>query len=259
MRLINLIQDSINPEFKRSASTLLSLHRFKGREGWLFGLAGIAALWIWNGKLLMATSTGVLVMLAVYSLQARKWQRLRSKLSHVFSGSNRHITLAVSTGSFATLSTYIAVSLWMESENHWMATAAILQGLGTMATLSLLVWHVFSRQSSRDERTFDNLVADLTHADSLKRLIAVRQLTRLLAGDSSGVAIASRSDSSQQRAALDYFRLMLSRETEPLVRDALLDGLQALDAPKQLGSGVQPLSISLPRKTAAAKARERIS
>ncbi len=251
MRLINLIQDSINPEFKRSASTLLSLHRFKGREGWLFALAGIVALWMWNGKLLMATSTGVLVMLAVYSLQARKWQRLRSQLSHVLSGSNRQMTLAVSSGGFATLSTYIAVSLWMESENHWLATAAILQGLGTMATLSLLVWHVCNRQSSRDERHFDNLVADLTHADSLKRLIAVRQLTRL--------AIAERSDGSQQRAALDYFRLMLSREAEPLVRDALLDGLQALDAPNQLGTGAEPLSIPLPRQSAAAKARQRIS
>ncbi|HIK28752.1 MAG TPA: hypothetical protein IGR89_11905 [Oscillatoriaceae cyanobacterium M7585_C2015_266] len=211
----------------------------------------MVALWIWNGKLLIATSTGVLVMLAVYSLQGRKWQRLRAQLSHILSGSNRQITLAVSSGGFATLSTYIAISLWMESENHWIATAAILQGLGVMATFSLLVWHVFSHQSSRDEKTFDNLVADLSDTDSLKRLIAVRQLTRLVR--------AGRADSSQQRAALDYFRLMLSREAEPLIRDALLDGLQALDTSKQLGVGTEPVSIPLSKKSAATKARQHIS
>lgn len=251
MRLINLIENFINIELKHTASKLLSLHRFKGRESWLYGLAAIVALWIWNGKLLIATGTGVLVMLAVYSLQGRKWQRLRSQLSHILSGSNRQITIAVSSGGFATLSTYIALSLWMESENHWMATAAILQGLGIMLTFSLLVWHVFSYQSSRDEKTFDNLVTDLTNTDSLKRLIAVRQLTRLVS--------AGRTDSCQQRATLDYFRLMLSREAEPLIRDALLDGLQALDTSKQLGVGTDPFSIPLSTQSAATKSRHRIS
>jgi hypothetical protein len=94
------------------------------------------------------------------------------------------------------------------------------------------------------------LVTNLTDADPLKRLIAVRQLTGLAAG--------YRLDRTDLNATLDYFRLMLSREPEPLVRDAILDGLQALDTSKQLAQGAPPVSMPAAKKRSAAKAFKRI-
>lgn len=251
MHHYNRIQDSMLPEFKRAALKWLSRHRLKGREGWLLAPIAVVALWLWNGKLLAATTIGVLVMLGVYLIQARDWHLLRAKLRGLLGGSNRHLILAVGSGGFATISTYMAISIWVDSENHWLATGAILQGLSTIAVLVLVIWQIFNRQVSRDRDNFNSLVALLTDADALKRLIAVRQLTRLVTGD--------RAESSECRATLEYFRLMLSREGEPLIRDALLDGIQALDTLPGLVSGAQPLSIPVAKKRATAKARQPIS
>ncbi len=249
-QLINVIQEKSLPEFKEATFQQLSGHRFRGPGGWLLGLTALVALLIWNCQLLVATGTGVLVMLGVYTVQGH-WKVIQSELRKFFRGANWHLATAAGTGSVAILSTYMAETIWEHSESHWIAAGAILQGLGTMAILVLLAMQIISGQASRDQASFNALVTNLTDADPLKRLIAVRQLTDLAAG--------YRLDRTDLNATLDYFRLMLSREPEPLVRDAILDGLQALDTTKQLGQGAPPLSVPAAKKRSAAKVFKRIS
>jgi hypothetical protein len=199
----------------------------------------------WNWKLLLATGAGVFVMLLVYLMQEWDWQLYWSSLRRFFSGSNRQLTIAVGSGGIATFSTYMAVSIWVDSDSSWIAAGAILQGFGTLATLILLVWQIISRQASRDEVNRDQMLRDLTDADPLKRLLAVRQLTRWVTDH--------RLHPSVRRVVAECFRLMLSREEEAVIRDAVLDGLQVLDDKQMFGKGAQPLQIPIDLKRSAAK------
>jgi len=54
-----------------------------------------------------------------------RWSDIRRFLN----GSNRQLTLAAVSGGIATLSTYMAASIWIDY-SPWIAAGAILQGLG---------------------------------------------------------------------------------------------------------------------------------
>jgi hypothetical protein len=251
-QLINLIQGLSRPKYKLKGFKQLSLRRLTKSGGTLAVLAVIAALLIWNWKLLLATGTGVLVMLGVYLMQQFDWKKIpRSDLRKFFTSATGQLTLAVGSGGLATLSSYLAISICVDSESSWIAAGAIVQGLGTMAVLVLLVWQTVGRQTSGDESKLNQLVTNLIDADPLSRLIAVRQLTHLVSRDPFY--------QTHRQTTLDYFRLMLSSEQEPVVREAVLEGLQALDYPKPLNIGAQPLSIPAGKKRTAVKAPQRIS
>ncbi|MGB3509640.1 MAG: hypothetical protein WBA93_10415 [Microcoleaceae cyanobacterium] len=81
----------------------------------------------------------------------------------------------------------------------------------------------------------------MTDVDSIRRLIAVRQITgylsnyklnkidfsrqKLLANSSNSRMITSVNGCLITRSQIvDYFHLMLSRDSEPIVRNAVLDG-----------------------------------
>ncbi|NJP10917.1 MAG: hypothetical protein HC866_16745 [Leptolyngbyaceae cyanobacterium RU_5_1] len=109
-----------------------------------------------------------------------------------------------------------------------------------------------TRRASRDRIHFNQMIADLTHDDPLKRLIAVRQLTDLvsfLQDDRAPRSLLGKKPS--RRDVADYFRLMLSREREPIIREAVLDGLQTLDIVHQLKQATQPAINSAHRLTPA--------
>ena len=86
-------------------------------------------------------------MLLAYLMQEWDCQIYGSSLRRFFSGFNRQLTLAVGSGGIATLSTYMAVSIWVDSDSPWIAAGAILQGFGTLATLILLVWQIINTQA----------------------------------------------------------------------------------------------------------------
>jgi len=71
---------------------------------------------------------------------------------------NGQSPVAAVSGGIATLSTYMAASIWIDSDSPWIAAGAILQGLGTLATLILLVWQIISWQASREEAQLDQLL-----------------------------------------------------------------------------------------------------
>ncbi|MCZ0898739.1 hypothetical protein ON021_02310, partial [Microcoleus sp. HI-ES] len=136
----------------------------------------------------------------------------------------------------ATLGAYMSLAIWADSSSHWMALSLILQNLGTIAIAGLLLRQALSLGAAKDEVALDRILADLTDADPVKRLIAVRQMTDLVNqggfGPVSSVksSLAKPSQRIARSRAAECFRLMLSREPEALVRNALLEGLQTWDA-----------------------------
>ncbi|HEY9659105.1 MAG TPA: hypothetical protein V6C65_11680, partial [Allocoleopsis sp.] len=88
-------------------------------------------------------------------------------------------------------------------------------------------------------------LTQLTDPDPLKRLIAIRRLIQI--AQSNATPLLSTAELA------DCLRLMLNRETEPIVCRALVEGLQALKSDRQLSaSSSQPLSPSFPQSNLTA-------
>lgn len=235
---------TINQLLKRQFNSQI-LDRFKGPGGWLFLLTVAVAMLFWNWQLLLATSTGIAIMVLVYNLQDWDWERLRSRWQQLFGGSNRQLSLAVASGGVAALSTYMTVAIWVDADSGWIAAGGILEGLATLAILGLLAWQAIAPEQLRKETELDRLLEDLTQTDPLRRLIAVRKLRRSL----------TRTPIPRQhyQLVIDAWRLMLSVETEAIVRNAVLDSLQALEHSKKSASSNKSLLIPMNLQSHPAK------
>jgi hypothetical protein len=243
--IINSTPSSSLPEFKSRSLKSLSSQSFGKLGIWLLGLTIAMLLLFWLWKLWLVIGVGVLAMAFVYRLQEWDWQLYWLKLRQFLSDSNRQLTIAVASGGLAGLSTYMAVEIGSDTHSFWIAIGVLLQGLTTILTLVLLIWQLIAGQLSQAETQFDAMVADLTDAKPLKRLIAVRRLVRF---------VTNRNlDLAKRRSLADYFRLMLERESEPVVKDAAIAGLQALEGVKQLSAGNPSLSMPNTVKRSAVK------
>lgn len=211
--------------------------------GWLVGLTLVVAMLFLHWKLLLATSIGALVMLLVYMMQEWDWQRYWSSFSQFLSGYNQPLTLAVGSGAMATLSTYMVISIWVDSDSPWIAASTILQILGTLTILTLFVWQTLNRPASQNVVNLNQMLSDLTDANPVKRLVAVQQLTQW--------GTDPFLHPSERCVVGDCFRLMLTHEQEAVIRGAVLDGLQILDNNRMLGKGTQPLPVPMPLKQSA--------
>ncbi|MBD2102017.1 hypothetical protein [Leptolyngbya sp. FACHB-261] len=199
-----------------------------GLATWALVLLTSAALLLWNWKLVLATGVGVTMMALVYVLQSWDWRLHWSDIRRFLSGPNRQLVLSVGTGAMATLTTYIAVSIWTDAQSRWLASGAILQGLATLAVLLLLVWEIINRHAQQDDEEISRLLSDLTETDPLKRLIAVRQLHRFVR------RIPLNAD--QRQTLSDSFRMLLGRESEETVREAVFESLEVMET-QSLGRG----------------------
>lgn len=220
-----------------------------GGAGWL--LLGVGALGVlgWNGRLFLATGAGVGVMTLVYLLH--DWQPTLngSTWRKVLQGWNQPLLVATGAGAIATFTTYLAASVWVDAESRWIASGAILQSIGTVAVLILLITQMLDRRDQQLRIPYHQFVADLTQDDPLKRLIAVRQLTdgvSVLADERRDRPTGAPKKPARHEVA-GYFRVMLQRETDPIVRDALYDGLQTIDIVEQLKQATEPLLQITPR------------
>jgi hypothetical protein len=203
----------------------------------LLCLFGLVLLLFWNWQLLLATVAGIGIMVAVYALQGTNWQKYGLTLQRWLKSPQRPFTVAVGSGGLAALLTYMAAAIWSHAENRWLAAGAILQGIATLLTLTLLGWQLIARQDRNDERLFNLYLADLTDSDSLKRLIAIRQLTHL--------ATKYRFDEGWRSQVKEYFSMMLAQEKHAIARDALLDSLHRLGELPQDSTPPQPLQMPL--------------
>jgi ABC-type multidrug transport system fused ATPase/permease subunit len=242
-QLINQLFNWSLTNFKARATKQRTFKRFSGPGGVLGFLTIVFAMLLWNWKLLLALLIGIGVMLLVYSMQKWDWQRHWSEMRRFLNGPNRRLILAVMSGGIATVSTYMAAAIWVDSNSPWIAATVIMQGLGMVVTLILLVWQIFGLYGNQQEDHLDQLLVNLTESDSLKRLIAVRQLTKLIT--------RKRVDSVVQQNAVECLRLLISKEEEAVIREAAFESLQALDRLENIpSSAVAPfIPVSAKAKT----------
>ncbi|MBG1269404.1 armadillo-type fold-containing protein [Nostoc sp. WHI] len=221
-KLINQIPNWFLPKFKtKGATKQQTFKRFSGTGGFFGFLTIVVAMLLWNWKLLLALLIGVGVMLLIYSMQEWDWQLRWSNIRKFLKGSNRRLALAVVSGGIATVSSYMAATIWVESHSPWIAAGAIVQGMVTLLTLMLLVWQIVNFYGNREEDHLDQLLVNLTEKDPLKRLIALRQLTKFITH--------KRVDSSVQQDVVECLQLLVSREEEVVIREAAFKSLQACD------------------------------
>ncbi|MEH2390285.1 MAG: armadillo-type fold-containing protein [Nostoc sp.] len=211
----------------KGATKQQTFKRFSGPGGFLGFLTIVVAMLLWNWKLLLALLIGIGIMVLVYSMQDWDWQLHWSKIRKFLNSSNRRLVLAVVSGGLATVSTYMAAAIWVDSHSPWIAAGAIVQGVGTLLTLILLVWQIVNFYENREEDHLDQLLVNLTEKDPLKRLIALRQLTKIISH--------KRVYSSVQQDVVECLQLLLSREEEVVIREAAFKSLQACDRLQSVG------------------------
>ena len=187
-------------------------------------LGVFALLWLLNWQLFLATSVGISLMAGCYLVQNPHWQKYWQQWQRYLAGSNRQLLLSVGGGATAAFCTYLAASIWSEADNQWLATGAILQGFTSLATLGILSWSLWVKKADNLEVKLEKLLADLSHSSHLKRLVAIRQLTSLLKQNCLS--------SEHHWQAIEYYRLMLSEPQVPMVKNALLESLNALGGKK---------------------------
>lgn len=228
---------SRSPE-KHSYSTLT--RRLNRSKGWLIGgLGSLLLLWLF-WQWLLALTVGLTAMLGVYLAQQgqlkswRDWGFWRGFWEQF----DRALSLSALAGLAAAGTVYLSLAIWLESDRSWLALGVILEGLGLLAILSLLVWRqldsagaeaaalspdVAPKYAAPDYIAPDYL-GQLSAADSVQRLIAIRQLTQIAQQPNLPLAAGHLTASHLS----DCFRLMLDRETEPLLCHALMESLQRL-------------------------------
>ncbi len=200
---------------------------------WGGSAAGTLTLLAWNWKLVLATGLGMIAMRGAYSLQTQPWSRYWVQFYNYWQRPQRQLVIAVGAGSFATLGAYVALTVWVQAPNRWLAVGVIAQSSATLLTLALLAWQLAGRHLGQDNERYERLLLALTQPQPLQRLIAVRQLRQL-----------SPALTSEQRQQLrEYFRLLLSDEPQERVRAALLDNLRDLDDPRPASPLQMPLTL----------------
>jgi low affinity Fe/Cu permease len=203
---------------------LIKDKRFRSLSGQALCLSVFALLWWLNWKLFLATSVGIGAMSSCYLFQNSHWQNYCRQWRNFLVGSNRQLTLAVGTGASGAFCTYLAASIWTDAENQWLATGTILQGFMSLTTLIVLLWSLRGKKANSLDAKLDQLLVDLSDRDRLKRLVAIRQLTRLL--------ISERLTADHYQQSIEYYRLMLSEPQPIVIKNALLESLELLGAKK---------------------------
>ncbi len=198
-------------------------------------ILGILLLWQW--RLGLAVLVGSATLFVSYSLTMpggrQQWLRWRERVL----GLNQPLALAAVGGSLATLGTYVAVSIWAEAEQRWLATGAIVQGILSLGILSLLGWEWIQRRHDQAQSLFERHLSEVASPDPFRRVLGIRRLQGILEHDQAAP--------DQIRLGLDFLRLALERERDPVVKEALLDALSGAGIlgmePKRLpGSRPQP-------------------
>lgn len=178
----------------------------------------MVALLCWHWQLLLATLGGVLVMQAIYFFPRWNWRKIIRDWEYLATNSNRQFSLAVFGGGIASLIVYLLSSLFAKTDNPWLATGVICQALVSLASFLLLVWQLLTKNSYQSQTKWEKSITDLTAVEPLKRLIAIGELTNLAKG--------KQLNTTELAQLREYLQLMLSVETEPIIRQAIATSLE---------------------------------
>jgi hypothetical protein len=201
-------------------SLFRGISREQGLPVWALLTLFLVMLLVWNWQLIAATSAGIAAMIALYILQDWNWNVILWRVQKFLQSPYRHLPLSVASGAVTVFLTYTILTLWSTQENHWLASANILQLGVTLGVFVLLVRQAFGQWLQRQQDDFDQLITQLTVNDDLARLIAIKQITQYIQ--------ANRLPAVQERAIADCCYLLLNRETEVTMREAIFETLEAL-------------------------------
>lgn len=243
---------------------------------WLgLGLASALLVQV-NGPLVLALGLGVGAYGPLRKLSAEQWDQLGQRLTQAVlwaAGRATPSQRALLLGVGAAGSGYTLLGLGASAQTAWVGGAVAGQGL-------LLAWILAvvarpQRDAKADPRRSDAAEIDpaqfaqlplpdqfeaglrhLHHPDALQRLVAVRYLLRLVGQAAQPAPLYDPATQLSYRNYLvDCLHLLLAQETEPLVREAIRQGLQQLQAgadtrpqaaqsPAQLPEGPPALTLS---------------
>lgn len=188
---------------------------------WFWGLLLAAIMLLWNWELLLATLTGMGVLILLFRFPIDRWGMYWRQWETRVNASHKRLLLALAGSSFAGIAVYWGLNLWTQIENHWLAGGAIGQGVLITLLLCLQVSKLVtdSGETPTGDR-FSQRIEELTAEHPLKRLLAIQDLTQL--------AIKGRLQSEQLKQISEYFSLLFKVETEPMIRQGLLESMQTL-------------------------------
>lgn len=233
------------------------------RYGRWFALSLLAALI--DGKLLLAIATGA----AAYRAAITSGQPSHQSLQRLSQQARSHLAQPqlrpywLSGLTFA--GTYLVSAVWVELHSPWLAIACLGMGAANVALLGWVIRSESAPSPASEHRlrgTSESVDGcwwqQLTDPDALKRLMAVRHLTRwLLSSETAEQVYLPGSGLTVRSHLVDCFHLMLTQEPEPLVRTALRESLRLLQPPPkssapQLGQGPPPIPSMMQRPRAVA-------
>ncbi|MDB9314188.1 hypothetical protein PN462_13835 [Spirulina sp. CS-785/01] len=217
-QLFHTLQSPTLVRLERQLWFKLRSRQFRLLCFWGTGSFIFLLLLLWDWKLVLSTSLGIGAMWSIYQLQGWDWPQLEARWRNFLQSRERRFTVAVGSGGLAAFSAYLAASIWVNTANRWVATGLIIQGVGILLTLLLVAWRFLVRPAEQAEAQFDRLVLQLNDRDPLRRLILVRQLTKLV----------KKLGREQAQQLCDYFQVMLTQEDDPRVRENLLMSLHTL-------------------------------
>ncbi|MGB3651518.1 MAG: armadillo-type fold-containing protein, partial [Rivularia sp. (in: cyanobacteria)] len=182
--------------------------------------------------------------LLVYSMPQWNWSQFWCQIRNFLQTTSGRLVLSVTSGGIACLGTYTAATIWFNAPNVWIGAGAIVQGLATVLTLILLVQLLISLYGNQEDK-LEQFLENLTDTDPLKRLISVRQLTKLA---------TQQLEPDTKQYIIECFQLLLTTESEAAIRDAAFNSLQALEPAPQPGSHIKTTLIPF-----SIKAKNRVS
>jgi hypothetical protein len=210
-----------------------------------------------DSKIFLAIATSTLTYQFLASGDRLPWEKVEPLYQQVCTRVSRlgQTPLLASTLAFAT--TYGFAAAWSQLGGSWAAIT--LLGLGA-GNLLFFLKEVNGQStpppasSSQPPSTADRLGStwdELSAADPLQRLRAVRSLLHWCLSSEAGTAnYLPGTDVTVRSHLVDCFRVMLTHESEPIVRAALVEGLKALQPKPQLPAG-QPAIAPLQAKPQA--------
>ncbi len=179
----------------------------------------VSLLMVWNWKLAVSLAMGASVMILVQLVQQSQGSLLglvmrrgcRSTDGSIMNQSG--IGQSVVSGLITLFLTYLITSIAVELHNPWLALGVGLQLMMTLVIL-LLSWGWLPSPLP----SYSLYHSDLTTSDPFKRLSAIHQLQTLLQQNGANAEV--------DKWVTDYLKLALNRESEPVVKAAIIEALQ---------------------------------
>jgi hypothetical protein len=236
------------------------------RQPHLWGLGlGSFALGLVNGAFVISMGVGWVAYRQLQSLSPSQWTTLRRQIEQALPLPRTLQQQALVLSLLLAASTYTMTSLWQATHSLLMGSILLGQTTLTFFVVGLMLRAGKStvkvpqfaaeqaplRRSNPDPPqtvtttaravdSVDQSLHQLTHADPLQRLVAIRRLVKLVDDAEVEQLYAVSAQVTLRSHLLDCFHLMLAHEPEPIVRTAVREGLDLLRQTHQLLEGHQP-------------------